>query len=105
MSQTLVQTCAQHNSQLKAKRSLAPLCGVYVQAQLSQGRTAHQLLEGTMCTTDLFLQNSLKKFGLNPMDWKILKVRDQKYKIAHIHDGQFYFLGEAMTQKGSPVWS
>lgn len=58
-----------------------------------------------MSTHVLFLQNNLKKFGLNPADWKIRQLREKKYKIANIHDGQFYFLGEAKSSGGIPSWN
>jgi hypothetical protein len=58
-----------------------------------------------MNAMDLFLQNSLKKYGLNPLHWKIQKVHEKKYKIANVHDDEFYFIGEADTTNKTPTWN
>lgn len=46
------------------------------------------------------LKNDLKKFGLNPAEWTIRELNEQKFKIASIKDQQFYFVGE--TQPVGP---
>jgi hypothetical protein len=58
-----------------------------------------------MNTQNLFLQNNLKKFGLNPTDWKIQRIRSSHYKIANVRDENFYFLGEATQTAGLLLWS
>jgi hypothetical protein len=51
------------------------------------------------------LKTELKKFGLNPADWKVLKIKPSKYKIANVKDHSFYFLGEAQQDELIPRWN
>lgn len=41
------------------------------------------------------LHQDLKKFGLNPAEWSLQKLRNHSYKIAHIKDSGFYFMGKS----------
>lgn len=50
------------------------------------------------------LKSELKKFGLNPIEWNIQKTKNKRYKIAHIRDQNFYFLGEAKQVGFAPQW-
>ena len=50
------------------------------------------------------LKSELKKFGLNPSDWKIQKTKKSNYKIANVRDQSFYFLGETKQIGALPQW-
>jgi hypothetical protein len=50
-----------------------------------------------MCKIQWSLKNDLRKFGLNPAEWSIREINEQKFKIAHINDEQFCFVGETHT--------
>lgn len=43
------------------------------------------------------LHKDLIKYGLNPAEWTIRELTEQRFKIAHVKDHAFCFLGE--TQK------
>lgn len=50
------------------------------------------------------LKSELKKFGLNPADWNIQRLKEEKYKIANNKDQNFYFLGDAKQVGIAPQW-
>jgi hypothetical protein len=60
---------------------------------------------GTMNKALIQLQIDLKKFGLNPADWKLQKMKRRYYKIANVRDQDFYFLGEARQKNFVPQWT
>ena len=45
------------------------------------------------------LERGLKKFGLNPQDWKIVREKSNFYRIQAIEDQNFIFKGR-VTRKG-----
>jgi len=66
-------------------------------------RTA--ILGGVMNKNLILLHSDLKKFGLNPLDWKLKKMKKRHYKIANINDNNFYFLGEIQQSGLVPQWA
>lgn len=58
-----------------------------------------------MTAIDLFLQNNLKKFGLNPIEWKVRRLEEATYKIAHVDDHDFYFVGKIDVTQKAPTWN
>ncbi|MFZ4403016.1 MAG: hypothetical protein ACOYOK_02845 [Pseudobdellovibrionaceae bacterium] len=54
-----------------------------------------------MQTTGPLLQNHLKTFGLNPIDWRIINIKKNTYKIKNKKDPQFVLYGYTGEQKDS----
>ncbi len=58
-----------------------------------------------MCRTHWNLKNDLKKFGLNPAEWTICMLSEQKFKIANMKDQKFFFVGETHLVGLLPQWA
>ncbi|MNK06268.1 hypothetical protein D3C87_241610 [compost metagenome] len=61
-----------------------------------------------MNMTDMILnklQNDLKNFGLNPMDWTLRKIGQSRYQVSHVSEDDFKFLGQLeMKTPFLPTW-
>jgi hypothetical protein len=58
-----------------------------------------------MCKIHWSLKNDLKKFGLNPAEWTIRELNEQKFKIAHVTDQQFCFIGNTQPLGRFQQWT
>lgn len=58
-----------------------------------------------MCQIQSTLKKDLKKFGLNPEEWIVKKLKEQTYKVRHIKDRQFYFYGQTQQVGLLPEWT
>ncbi|WP_413288663.1 hypothetical protein [Bdellovibrio sp. HCB337] len=58
-----------------------------------------------MCQIQNNLKKDLKKFGLNPEEWTVRKLKEKTYKVMHIKDHQFYFHGQTKQVGVLPEWS
>lgn len=54
-----------------------------------------------MCEIQMSLRNDLKTYGLNPSEWTLRKLKKQKFKVVHVKDNTFYFVGK--TQQRGPL--
>lgn len=50
------------------------------------------------------LQSDLKSFGLNPIDWKILKEKSQVYRVQSKTDQTFAFIGDVGRKGRHMKW-
>lgn len=50
------------------------------------------------------LQKELAQFGLSPNDWKLLKLKNNTYKIQNKTCQDFYFQGITKLKQGQKVW-
>lgn len=57
-----------------------------------------------MCRIQLRLRSELKNFGLNPSEWTLHKLTKKKFKITHVADNNFYFVGDTKTKGPSREW-
>lgn len=58
-----------------------------------------------MTSSNILINNQLLKlslelstFGLRPIDWRIIKHSKNSFKIAHIHEDNFYFIGQIKNE-------
>lgn len=58
-----------------------------------------------MCKIQTNLHNELKKYGLNPTEWKLQKLPRKRFKIVHIDDQTFYFHGETKPNGLLQQWA
>jgi hypothetical protein len=58
-----------------------------------------------MCKIQWSLKNDLKKFGLNPTEWTIRELNEQKFKIAHVKDQHFCFVGDTHLVGAFQRWT
>ncbi len=57
-----------------------------------------------MCQIQLNLKRELKNFGLNPAEWNLRKLAKKKFKITHVADNSFFFVGDTKTIGLSQEW-
>lgn len=58
-----------------------------------------------MCQIQSALKKDLKKFGLNPEEWIVRKLKEKTYQVTHIKDRHFYFRGKAQQVGLLPEWT
>jgi hypothetical protein len=58
-----------------------------------------------MCEVQLSLKNELKSYGLNPAEWNLRKLNKQRFKIVHIDDDNFYFVGKTKPKGPTQQWA
>lgn len=58
-----------------------------------------------MCINQWSLQNDLTKYGLNPAEWSLRELSEQRFKIVHVEDQNFYFVGETRRSGFTRRWA
>jgi len=58
-----------------------------------------------MSSANILLNNQILKlslelstFGLKPIDWRLVKYSKNLFKITHIHEDNFYFIGQIKNE-------
>lgn len=60
-----------------------------------QHKTGDNMLSFTTTKAQLMsLQLGLREFGLQPVDWRIIKRTKSKFVIQSAHESDLYFIGE-----------
>lgn len=50
------------------------------------------------------LKVDLKSFGLNPYEWMIEEINKNIFRINHIADTNFTFIGQTIKENGQVKW-
>lgn len=58
-----------------------------------------------MCKIQMSLRNDLKTYGLNPSEWTLRKLKKRKFKVVHVTDNNFFFVGNTQQSGHFQKWT